>query len=85
MYALAHNLVRLIMLESSVRQGVVCGRISFMGALRWFISPVEGKLLEELLVNRWCPAHLEPPMLKRLPKRFPFMSKSRRVFYSQLL
>jgi hypothetical protein len=42
MYALAYNLVRLVMCEASVRQGVEVDRISFIDAPRWLRDGEDG-------------------------------------------
>jgi hypothetical protein len=83
-FALAYNLIRLAMLESARRHGVEVQRISFVDAMRWLISPTEGKGLEDLVVNPSRPGRREPRVKKRRPKRFPFMTKSRRELRKDL-
>ncbi len=51
MYAVAYNLVRVVMLEAGRRQGVPADRISFVDALRWLSSSPPGTPLRELVVN----------------------------------
>lgn len=83
-FAIAYNLVRLAMLESARRQGVEVQRISFVDALRWLVSPTEGKAPEDLVVNPTRPGRREPRVLKRRPKRFPFMTEPRAVLRKKL-
>jgi len=40
MYALVYNLIRLVMLEGSRRQGVAVERISFADAARWLCQAI---------------------------------------------
>lgn len=77
MYALAYNLVRLVMLEASRRQGVAVGRISFVDALRWLSAARPGESLPDLVVNPDRPDRVEPRVRKRRPKQFPLMTKPR--------
>ena len=48
MFALVYNLVRLVMLEASRRQGVAVDRISFVDALRWLSEARAGGRLAEV-------------------------------------
>lgn len=84
MFTIAYNLVRLAMLESARCQGVEMGRISFVDALRWLVSPTEGKTLADLVVNPSRPGRREPRAVKRRPKRFPFLTKPRSVLRKEL-
>ena len=49
-YAIVYNLVRLVMVEASRRQGVDVERISFVDALRWLAQAQPGDELPELVV-----------------------------------
>src|SRR4029077_11915640 len=52
MYAVAYNLVRVLMGEAAARQGVaVVDRVSFIDALRWLRGAEDGEAMPELLVN----------------------------------
>src|SRR3954454_16251133 len=51
MFALVYNLVRLVMLEASRRQGVAVDRISFVDALRWLCEARPGVALPKMVVN----------------------------------
>src|SRR3954451_15757004 len=51
MFALVYNLVRVVMLEASRRQGVPVNRISFVDALRWLSEARPGAALPKLVAN----------------------------------
>jgi hypothetical protein len=85
MYALAYNLVRLVMLEASRRQGVAVDRISFVDALRWLAEARPGASLPELVVNPDRPGRSEPRVRKRRPKPYPLMQKPRSELRKALL
>ncbi len=77
MFAIAYNLVRLVMLEASRRQNVPLDRISFIDALRWLRDAHPGTLLTELVVNPSRPNRLEPRVIKRRMKKYTLMKKPR--------
>jgi Transposase DDE domain len=77
MFALAYNLVRLVMLEAASRQGVALERISFVDALRWLRTAKPGTPLPELVVNPHRPHRFEPRVVKRRPKSYRYMTKPR--------
>jgi hypothetical protein len=77
MFALAYNLVRLVMLEASRRQGVPLERISFIDALRWLRDADPDSTLTPLLVNPLRPDRIEPRVLKRRMKEYTLMKKPR--------
>jgi len=77
MFAVAYNLVRLVMLEASRRQHVPLERLSFMDALRWLRDAGADTPLEALVVNPSRPDRLEPRVLKRRMKEYPLMKKPR--------
>ena len=77
MYAIAYNLVRLVMWEASVRQGVSVRWISVVDALRWLVSASPGVSSPRLVVNPVRPNRLEPRVRKRRPKQYPLMKKPR--------
>jgi hypothetical protein len=85
MFALAYNLVRLVMLEASRRQKVPLDRISFIDALRWLRDAKADTQLTPLVVNPARPNRLEPRVLKRRMKEYPLMKKPRRVLRKSLL
>jgi hypothetical protein len=77
MFAIAYNLVRLVMLEASRRQETPLDRISFIDALRWLRDVKPGTELTELVVNPSRPDRLEPRVIKRRMKPFTLMTKPR--------
>ncbi len=84
MYALAYNLVRLVMVEAASRQGVAVDRISFVDALRWLSEARPGDSLPVLVVNPERPDRIEPRVRKRRPKSYPLMTKPRSVLRKEL-
>jgi hypothetical protein len=77
MFAVAYNLVRLVMLEASRRQEVPIDRISFIDALRWLRDVEPGTPLSDLVVNPSRPERIEPRVLKRRMKEYTLMRKPR--------
>lgn len=77
MFAIAYNLVRLVMLNASRRQRVPLERISFVDALRWLRDTPAGELLTRLVVNPERPDRIEPRVLKRRMKEYNLMNKPR--------
>jgi hypothetical protein len=85
MFALVYNLVRLVMLEASRRQGVPVDRISFVDALRWLMEARPGAVLPKLVVNPDRAHRVEPRVRKRRPKQYPLMTKPRSELHKSLL
>lgn len=77
MFAIAYNLVRLVMLEASRRQNVPLDRISFIDALRWLRDAEPDTPLTPLVVNPARPNRLEPRVIKRRMKGYTLMNKPR--------
>jgi hypothetical protein len=77
MFAVAYNLVRLVMLEAARRQNIPLDRISFIDALRWLRDVKPGTPLTELVVNPSRPERIEPRVLKRR-QQYNLMTKPRR-------
>lgn len=77
MFALAYNLVCLVMLEASRRQKVPLRRISFVDALRWLRNAEPGEELPALVVNPARPERWEPRVLKRRMKEYDLMNQPR--------
>lgn len=77
MFALAYNLVRLVMLEAARRQQVPLDRISFVDALRWLRDATPDTALTALIVNPSRPNRLEPRVIKRRMKEYTLMTKPR--------
>jgi hypothetical protein len=84
-YAIVYNLVRIVMMEASRRQGVDVERISFIDALRWLAEARPGEDLPKLVVNPDRPGRYEPRVRKRRPKAYPLMTKPRSVLRKGLL
>src|SRR5205807_2181573 len=85
MFAIAYNLVRLVMLEASRRQKVPLERISFIDALRWLRDANTDTRLTELVTNPKRPDRLEPRVLKRRLKEYTLMKKPRHEMRQDLL
>jgi hypothetical protein len=79
MFALAYNLVRVVMLEAARRQKVPVKRLSFSHALKWMRHARPGDALPKLVVNPYRPDRIEPRCKKRRPKQYDLMRKPRRV------
>jgi hypothetical protein len=86
MFAIAYNLVRLVMLEASRRQKVPLERISFIDAQRWLrdANTDPNTKLTPLVVNPLRPHRLEPRVIKRRRKEYPLMNKPREVLRKAL-
>ena len=78
-YAIVYNLVRVVMLEASRRQGVSLQRVSFVDALRWLSSSPPGTPLSDLVVNPHRPGRSEPRSKKRRAKKYTYMKRPRSV------
>lgn len=85
MFGLVYNLVRLVMLEASSRQGVEVDRISFVDALRWLAEARLGEKLPQLVVNPDRADRIEPRVRKRRPKQYKLMNKPRSVLRKSML
>ena len=83
-FAIVYNLVRLVMLEASIRQNVPVHRISFVDALRW-LSSLPGTPIPELIVNPDRPGRVEPRSQKRRAKKYPYMKLPRSTLRQRLL
>jgi len=77
MFAVAYNLVRLVMLEAARRQRVPLDRISFIDALRWLRDAKPETPLGPLVVNPYRPNRIEPRVLKRRMKEYNLMNQPR--------
>ena len=84
MFALAYNLVRLVMLEASQCQQVPLDRISFVDALRWLRDATPTTPLTPLVVNRSRPNRLEPRVIKRRMKEYDLMTRPRDALRNRL-
>jgi len=77
------NLIRMVMLRAARRQGINVHRLSFADALAW-LRHGELNVRVELLVNPLRSGRLEPRVIKRQKKEFPYMTKPRAVLKAQL-
>ena len=84
MFAIAYNLVRLVMLEAARRQQVPLDRISFVDALRWLRDAKPNTILSELVVNPSRPNRLEPRVIKRRMKEYNLMRQPRHKLRNSL-
>ena len=84
-FAIVYNLVRLVMIEASARQGVAVDRISFVDAFRWLEQAEPGDDLPKWVVNPDRPNRYEPRVRKRRPKSDPLMTKPRSELRKALL
>jgi hypothetical protein len=85
MYALVYNLIRLVMLEASRRQGVSVERISFVDATRWLAQAMHGAIPLKLRVNPNRPYRFEPRATKRRAKPYDLLNRPREVLRKRLL
>lgn len=84
-YAMVHNLVRVVMGEAARRQGVAIDRISFIDALRWLLDAKPGEEMPALVVNPTRPGRIEPRVKKRRPKPYSKMNWPRSVLCKRLM
>jgi hypothetical protein len=84
-YALVYNLVRVVMWEAARRQGQEVERISFVDALRWLADAAWDEELPELVVNPHRPGRVEPRIVKRPPKKFMWMTRTRAEWQKRLM
>jgi hypothetical protein len=85
MYALVYNLIRLVMLEASRRQGVAVERISFVDAARWLAQAMHEAIPLKLRVNPNRPHRVEPRATKRRPKSYGLLNRPREDLRNQLV
>lgn len=84
-YALVYNLVRVVMLEAARRQEQDVERISFVDALRWLADPEGDVELPGLVVNLDRPGRVEPRVVKRRPKKYMWMTRTRAEWRKRLM
>jgi hypothetical protein len=84
-YAMVYNLVRVVMLEAARRQGDEAERVSFVDALRW-LAGLDGEVeLPALVINPDRPGRVEPRVMKRHPKKFMWMTRTRAEWRKRLM
>jgi len=82
-FLLVYNLIRLLMLKAARRQGVHVNRLSFSDTLAWLrLGHIDQ--CPDLIVNPVRLGRLEPRVLKRPKKQFPYMTLLRAILKSQL-
>ena len=72
------------MLRAARRQGVNVNRLSFADTLAWIRHGDSGEC-PALIINPLRPGRLEPRVIKRQKKEFPYMTKPRAVLKAQLI
>jgi len=82
-FLLVYNLIRLIMLRCARRQKVNINRLSFADTLAWLRHGDPGATVA-VKINPLRPGRLEPRVLKRAKKQFPYMTIPRAQLKSQL-
>jgi hypothetical protein len=85
MFVLVYNLVRLVMLQSALHQGVPPDRVSFVDAYRHLRRYGLIDKVRDLMLNPDRPGRIEPRAIKRRMKKFPLMVKPREQLRQQLL
>jgi hypothetical protein len=83
-FLLVYNLIRLVMLRAARRQRVNINRLSFADTLAWLRW---GNLSEtiDLKTNPLRRGRLEPRVLKRAKKQFPYLTVPRRQLKMELM
>jgi hypothetical protein len=84
-YALVYNLVRVVMREAAKRQGREVERMSFVDALRWLAGAGPDEGLPKLVVNPDRPGRVEPRVVKRRPKKYMWMTRTRDEWRKRLM
>jgi hypothetical protein len=82
-FVLVYNLIRMVMLRAARRQRVNVNRLSFADTLAW-LRYGDLNTSPELKINPFRPGRLEPRVLKRQKKEFPYMKLTRTQLKSQL-
>lgn len=85
MFAMAYNLVCVVIRQAATQQNVPSDRISFVDALRWLQTWTPGKALIPLIVNPLRPGRIEPRVVKRRPKQYKLMTEPRQTLRNRLL
>jgi hypothetical protein len=83
MFLLVYNQLRRVMLRSARSQGVNVNRLSFADTLAW-LRHGDIRVLPRLKINPLRPGRLEPRVLKRAKKQYPYMTRSRAELKAQL-
>ena len=78
-FCIIYNLVRLIMMEAARKLKVDPSRISFVDAMRYFLTSF-AMPIEKIIKNPIRTGRKSPRVVKRRPKAFPRMTKPRNTF-----
>jgi hypothetical protein len=84
-FAMAYNLVRMVIWHTATLRHIAVERISVLDALRRLGAPSTGMPLAALIVNSIRPHRVESRVKKRRPKRCPLRCKPRQQLRPQLL
>lgn len=84
-FCLVYNLVRTVMLQAGTNQNTSHHKISFIDAVRWLIAACHRCMLLPLLVIHSRPERIEPRAIKRRPKQYDLLSKSRKIWKLETL
>jgi hypothetical protein len=82
-FLLVYNLIRLVMLRAARRQKVNVNRLSFADTLAW-LRYGDLSVYPKLKINPLRPGRLEPRVIKRQKKEFPYMTRLRAELKAQL-
>jgi hypothetical protein len=82
-FLLVYNLIRIVMLQAAWRQKVNVNRLSFADTLAW-LRHGDLSICPELKINPLRPGRLEPRVIKRQKKEFPYMTRLRTELKAQL-
>jgi hypothetical protein len=83
MFLLVYNLIRIAMLRAARTQGVNVNRLSFADTLAW-LRLGDTNVSVKLKINPLRPGRLEPRVIKRQKKGFPYMTATRAHLKTQL-
>jgi hypothetical protein len=83
-YALAYNLIHVVMVRAALAQGVDPYRISFIDTLRWLLSADLHEELPELVVNPHRPDRHEPRVVKDQQDTYTKMTRPRKTLRKEL-
>jgi len=76
-FVFVYNLLRVVILQAAQRQRVQPHRLSFIDAMRWLQPPKPACSLLDLIVNPERPNRVEPRVIKRRKKQYPWMTRPR--------
>jgi len=83
MFLLVYNQLRRVMLQAARTQGMSANRLSFADTLAW-LRYGDISTLPRIKINPLRPGRLEPRVLKRAKKQYPYMTRPRAELKAQL-